>query len=74
MLRGIRAAGLRDVMLERQTVLLEAAIKAGIPRFIPSDYSIDFTKFPPGENRGPLWMSAAKFLMMMDPQDIGNRR
>ena len=23
----------------------------GVPRFIPSDYSIDFTKFPPGENR-----------------------
>jgi len=22
-----------------------------VPRFIPSDYSIDFTKFPPGENR-----------------------
>jgi hypothetical protein len=28
-----------------------AAIKADVPRFIPSDYSIDFTKFPPGENR-----------------------
>jgi len=44
-------AGLRDVIVETQTVLLEAAIKAGVPRFIPSDYSIDFTKFPPGENR-----------------------
>ena len=43
--------GLRDVIVETQTVLLEAAIKAGVPRFIPSDYSIDFTKFPPGENR-----------------------
>src|SRR5208283_1948772 len=32
-------------------VLLDAAIIAGVPRFIPSDYSIDFTKFPPGENR-----------------------
>jgi NmrA-like family protein len=41
--------GLRDV--EAQTVLLDAAVKAGVPRFIPSDYSIDFTKFPPGENR-----------------------
>ena len=44
-------AGLRDVIVEAQTVLLDAAIKADVPRFIPSDYSIDFTKFPPGENR-----------------------
>src|SRR5208282_2725011 len=44
-------AGLRDVIVEAQTVLLDAAIKAGVPRFIPSDYSIDFTKFPPGGNR-----------------------
>jgi nucleoside-diphosphate-sugar epimerase len=43
--------GLRDVIVEGQTVLLEAAIKADVPRFIPSDYSIDFIKFPPGENR-----------------------
>jgi nucleoside-diphosphate-sugar epimerase len=44
-------AGLRDVIVEAQTVLLDAANKAGVPRFIPSDFSIDFTKFPPGENR-----------------------
>jgi nucleoside-diphosphate-sugar epimerase len=44
-------AGLRDVIVEAQTVLLDAAITAGVPRFIPSDYSMDFTKFPPGENR-----------------------
>jgi nucleoside-diphosphate-sugar epimerase len=43
--------GLRDVIVETQTVLLDAAIKAAVPRFIPSDYSIDFTRFPPGENR-----------------------
>src|ERR1035441_6658669 len=43
--------GLRDVIVETQTVLLEGAIQAGVPRFIPSDYSIDFTKFPPGQNR-----------------------
>jgi nucleoside-diphosphate-sugar epimerase len=43
--------GLRDVIVETQSVLLDAAIKAGVPRFIPSDYSIDFTKFPLGENR-----------------------
>jgi len=44
-------AGLRDVIVEAQTVLLDAAVKAGVPRFIPSDFSIDFTKFPLGENR-----------------------
>ena len=43
--------GLRDVIVEAQTLLLDAAIKAGVPRFIPSDYSIDFTKLPPGTNR-----------------------
>jgi nucleoside-diphosphate-sugar epimerase len=43
--------GLRNVIVETQTALLDAAIKADVPRFIPSDYSIDFTKFPPGENR-----------------------
>ena len=44
-------AGLRDVIVGIQTLLLDAAIKAGVPRFIPSDYSIDFTKLPAGENR-----------------------
>jgi nucleoside-diphosphate-sugar epimerase len=43
--------GMRDVIVDAQTVLLEAAVKADVPRFIPSDYSIDFTKFPTGENR-----------------------
>ena len=43
--------GLRDVIVETQAVLLDAALKADVPRFIPSDYSIDFTKVPPGENR-----------------------
>ncbi len=43
--------GLRDVIVEAQTVLLDAAIEAGVPRFIPSDYSIDFTGLPPGGNR-----------------------
>jgi nucleoside-diphosphate-sugar epimerase len=43
--------GLRDVIVEGQTALLEAAIKAGVPRFIPSDFSLDFTELSPGENR-----------------------
>ncbi len=43
--------GLRDVIVDAQTVLLEAAVAAGVPRFIPSDFSIDFTKLAAGENR-----------------------
>lgn len=44
-------AGLREVLVDGQTILLEAALRAGVPRFIPSDFSTDFTKLPPGENR-----------------------
>ena len=44
-------AGLRDVIVDAQGLLLEAAVKAGVPRFIPSDYSTDFTKLPDSENR-----------------------
>jgi nucleoside-diphosphate-sugar epimerase len=43
--------GFQEVIVDIQRKLLDAAIAAGVPRFIPSDYSIDFTKFPPGENR-----------------------
>jgi uncharacterized protein YbjT (DUF2867 family) len=43
--------GLHDVIIERQSVLLEGTVKAGVPRFISSDYSADFTKTIPGENR-----------------------
>jgi nucleoside-diphosphate-sugar epimerase len=43
--------GLRDVIVGVQARLLEAAVRAGVPRFIPSDFSLDFTKLPPGENR-----------------------
>jgi nucleoside-diphosphate-sugar epimerase len=44
-------SGLREVIVETQTRLLAAAVKAGVPRFIPSDYSIDFTRLPRGTNR-----------------------
>jgi NmrA-like family len=47
--------GLRDVILDTQKVLLDAAVEAGVPRFIPSDYSLDFTKFSYGENRNLDW-------------------
>jgi len=48
-------AGLRDVVIDAQKVLLDATIAAGVPRFIPSDYSLDFTKFSYGENRNLDW-------------------
>lgn len=44
-------AGLREVIVDSQLKLLEAAVEAGVPRFIPSDYSTDFTQLPEGENR-----------------------
>ncbi len=44
-------AGLREVIVDGQSVLLDAAVAAGVPRFIPSDYASDFTKLPEGENR-----------------------
>jgi len=44
-------AGLREAILETQTKLLNAAVAAGVPHFIPSDFSSDFTLMPAGENR-----------------------
>lgn len=43
--------GLEPIMLDLQTRLLDAAVAAGVPRFMPSDFSLDFTKTRPGENR-----------------------
>ncbi|WP_083467963.1 NmrA family NAD(P)-binding protein [Methylobacterium tarhaniae] len=43
--------GLADTILDAQTVLLDAAAAAGVPRFIPSDFALDFTRTPPGRNR-----------------------
>jgi nucleoside-diphosphate-sugar epimerase len=43
--------GLHEVIVDRQRVLIDAAVRAGVPRFISSDYSADFTKTIPGENR-----------------------
>lgn len=43
--------GLEDVIVDVQSALLQAAVNAGVPRFIPSDFSSDFTKQAAGENR-----------------------
>ena len=44
-------SGLREVIVDAQTQLLDAAVAAGVPRFIPSDFAIDYTKLPDGSNR-----------------------
>ena len=43
--------GLQPVMIGTQGKLLDAAVAAGVPRFIPSDYSLDFTRTRLGDNR-----------------------
>jgi nucleoside-diphosphate-sugar epimerase len=43
--------GLQPVMIGMQGKLLDAAVAAGVARFVPSDYSLDFTKTRPGDNR-----------------------
>ncbi|CAN8098124.1 unnamed protein product [Discula destructiva] len=43
--------GLSEVILGSQKTLLDAAVAAKVKRFIPSDYSLDFTKCKPGSNR-----------------------
>ncbi|KMO42377.1 NmrA family protein [Methylobacterium variabile] len=43
--------GLAGTMLDAQTVLLDAAAAAGVARFIPSDFALDFTQTAPGRNR-----------------------
>jgi uncharacterized protein YbjT (DUF2867 family) len=44
-------AGLRDVIITTQKKLLDGAVMAGIPHFIPSDFSIDFSNLEVGQNR-----------------------
>ncbi len=44
-------AGLHNVIITAQSQLLNAAIQAGVPRFIPSDFCTDYTQLPKGVNR-----------------------
>jgi uncharacterized protein YbjT (DUF2867 family) len=44
-------AGLRDVIITTQKKLLDGAVMANVPHFIPSDFSIDFTNLEVGKNR-----------------------
>lgn len=43
--------GLRDVIVDRQSLLVDAAVQAGVRRFIPSDYCLDWTRTRLGDNR-----------------------
>jgi len=44
-------SGTRPVIVDAQRALLKAAVAAGVPRFVPSDYSADYRSIPPGSNR-----------------------
>lgn len=44
-------AGLRETIIDAQKSLLDAAVAANVSRFIPSDFSLDFTTLVPGKNR-----------------------
>ncbi|WP_310559589.1 NmrA family NAD(P)-binding protein [Flavobacterium sp.] len=44
-------AGLRETILDTQKIFLDAAFAANVQRFIPSDYSSDFTNLIEGQNR-----------------------
>lgn len=44
-------SGLRETIIDAQAALLGGAVSAGVTRFIPSDFSLDFTELVPGKNR-----------------------
>ena len=44
-------AGFEDTIFDAQKILVQAAIQAKVPRFIPSDFSTDFTNLIYGKNR-----------------------
>lgn len=44
-------AGLADVIVDLQSRVLDGAIKAGVGRFIPSDFCTDYNGLEPGNNR-----------------------
>jgi uncharacterized protein YbjT (DUF2867 family) len=44
-------SGTRPVIVDAQRALLAATVAAGVPRFLPSDYSADYRRITPGTNR-----------------------
>jgi uncharacterized protein YbjT (DUF2867 family) len=62
-------SGVRDVIVGAQTALLEAAVAAGVPRFVPSDYSADYRRVAPGSNRN--FEMRRDFARVLDRAPIG---
>ncbi len=44
-------SGLEPAVLDAQTALVDAAVAAGVGRFIPSDFCLDYEGLKPGSNR-----------------------
>lgn len=44
-------AGLADTVVDTQKTIVQGAVKANVPRFIPSDFCTDFTNLVYGKNR-----------------------
>lgn len=61
-------AGLREVIIDAQSALLEAAVASGVARFIPSDFAIDFYRMPAGNNRN--LDLRREFAVRLDPAPI----
>jgi nucleoside-diphosphate-sugar epimerase len=51
-------AGLKETVIDAQKVFLDAAVEAKVNKFIPSDFSIDFTNLVEGKNRNLDWRRA----------------
>jgi NmrA-like family len=51
-------SGFEETIVHSQKIFLDAAVDANVPRFIPSDYSIDFTNLIEGKNRNLDWRRA----------------
>jgi uncharacterized protein YbjT (DUF2867 family) len=61
-------SGLEPVIVTAQGQLLDAAVAAGVPRFIPSDFSIDYQAIPAEENRN--FALRARFRQRVDAAPI----
>ncbi|WP_423922759.1 NmrA family NAD(P)-binding protein [Frigoribacterium sp. 2-23] len=61
-------SGVRPVIVDAQSALLAAAVRAGVPRFIPSDYAADYRRITPGSNRN--FELRREFAAELDAADI----
>lgn len=61
-------AGLHETIIEAQGALLRALVLAKVPRFIPSDFSLDFTKIAAYSNRNLALRQA--FAEQVDAADL----